>query len=76
LAECDRIEDLPRTILKPQRRARLVQVCVHMQILAQNALKRLDGCKNASGHYNNDALCVLPDLVWVAEQVGGEKCER
>ena len=73
MAECDKIEDLPITILKLQRKARLVRDGVNMQILAQNALKRLDGCKNAQGHYNNDALCALPDLVWVAEQIAEVK---
>ena len=68
LAECDRIEDLPITILRLQRRARLVRDGVNMAFVADGALKRLENCKNASG-YNNDALCVLPDFVWVAEQV-------
>lgn len=69
LSECDRIEDLPMTILKLQHKARLVRDGVNMAFVADGALKRLEGCKNAQGHYNNDALCVLPDFVWVAEQV-------
>lgn len=37
--------------------------------IAKNAVSKAGNCKDNTGNYNHEIMCIVPDLIWLAEQI-------
>ena len=37
--------------------------------IAKNAISKASNCKDNAGNYNHEIMCIVPNLIWLAEQI-------